>query len=337
MAKYLDDDSLDELVDQIKSLVSTKMDKANPTGTGALSINRKDNTTVGNYSTALGFNNTASGGSSFATGASNTASGDFSATMGAQNTASGHSSVSLGYGTTAQRKSQLAFGKYNVLDTQGSDGTTEGQYIEMVGNGTSDNSRSNARTLDWSGNETLAGYINASNVSKYTNNYMLLKLNSNFTITSSDQQVTNLIAVYSNVVDNSIVFDSTNSTITVSEDVKTLEIISIFYVYQDRSTGTVLRYSNAIKLNGLDFGYVSNETGGACSYISSEGGYGEKNIEVVNDMIVDLTAARAHSTQTGQTANVFSFTTKFANTTGTGNLNPYLQKSQTKFIFKILK
>lgn len=35
--------------------------------------------------------------------------------------------------------------------------TSFGRYIEIVGNGTSEENRSNARTLDWSGNEVLAG------------------------------------------------------------------------------------------------------------------------------------------------------------------------------------
>jgi hypothetical protein len=34
---------------------------------------------------------------------------------------------------------------------------TLGKYAEVIGNGDSDNARSNARTLDWDGNEKLAG------------------------------------------------------------------------------------------------------------------------------------------------------------------------------------
>lgn len=34
-----------------------------------------------------------------------------------------------------------------------------GKYVEIVGNGTADSSRSNARTLDWKGNEWLAGSL----------------------------------------------------------------------------------------------------------------------------------------------------------------------------------
>lgn len=34
---------------------------------------------------------------------------------------------------------------------------TRGTYVEIVGNGKNPSTRSNARTLDWNGNEWLAG------------------------------------------------------------------------------------------------------------------------------------------------------------------------------------
>ena len=114
--------------------ISTKMDKSNPTGTGSLSLNRKANTYVGSSSTTIGADNTASGMASHAEGAN----------------------------TIAQRKSQHVLGEYNVADTTGADGRVKGSYIEIVGNGTADDARSNARTLDWNGNESLAGTIDAS-------------------------------------------------------------------------------------------------------------------------------------------------------------------------------
>ena len=54
---------------------------------------------------------------------------------------------------------RYVFGEFNVLDTGGTNNTTRGTYVEIVGKGTGNNARSNARTLDWSGNETLAGSI----------------------------------------------------------------------------------------------------------------------------------------------------------------------------------
>lgn len=65
-----------------------------------------------------------------------------------------------GVGTTALNKSQHVFGEYNQLD-DGTGGSMQerGHYIEIVGNGTSDQVLSNARTLDWSGNQVLAGKL----------------------------------------------------------------------------------------------------------------------------------------------------------------------------------
>ena len=75
MAKYLDDSALSELVTKTKDLVATKMDKANPTGTGSFSLNRASGTTVGANSVAIGNNTTASSNNTLAEGDRTTASG----------------------------------------------------------------------------------------------------------------------------------------------------------------------------------------------------------------------------------------------------------------------
>lgn len=62
------------------------------------------------------------------------------------------SSIALGYGVIAASFAQFVFGYYNIEDSTH-------DYIEIVGNGDSDSARSNARTLDISGNEWLAGNI----------------------------------------------------------------------------------------------------------------------------------------------------------------------------------
>lgn len=77
---------------------------------------------------------------------------------GVETTASGNYSHAEGNNTTAQRRSQHVFGEYNVLDATGSNISDRGSYVEIVGNGDG-NARSNARTLDWLGNEVLAGKL----------------------------------------------------------------------------------------------------------------------------------------------------------------------------------
>ena len=76
---------------------------------------------------------------------------------GKYNRVEGENSVAIGLGTYAKRRSSFTLGEYNVIDSAGSDSTVRGDYVEIVGNGADANNRSNARTLDWSGNETLAG------------------------------------------------------------------------------------------------------------------------------------------------------------------------------------
>ena len=96
---------------KIESIISVKMDKTNPSGTGSFSLNRKSGTTVGNYSTAEGYNTTAS-----STGA--------------------HAE---GYYTIADGPYQHVEGKFNVVNSSA---------LHIVGNGSSASSRSNAYMLD---------------------------------------------------------------------------------------------------------------------------------------------------------------------------------------------
>lgn len=111
------------------------------------------------YSHAEGYQTTASANAAHAEGQNTTASGADSHAEGYQSTASGSVSHVEGFGTVAQRRSQHVFGEYNVLDATGSATNQKGAYIEIVGNGTNSSTRSNARTLDWSGNEELSGTL----------------------------------------------------------------------------------------------------------------------------------------------------------------------------------
>ena len=106
---------------------------------------------------AEGSNTTASGGQAHAEGCESTASGSQAHAEGYKTTASGNYAHAEGNGTTANCNSQHVFGEYNVGDT-GSAGT-RGTYIEIVGNGRSKTKPSNARTLDWNGNEALQGSL----------------------------------------------------------------------------------------------------------------------------------------------------------------------------------
>lgn len=93
----------------------------------------------------------ASGKNSHSEGYGTTASGESSHAEGVSTVASGRGSHAEGEGTIANTALQHVEGKYNVKDFV--------TYVHIVGNGTSDTNRSNAHTLDWSGNAWYAGKV----------------------------------------------------------------------------------------------------------------------------------------------------------------------------------
>lgn len=167
----------------VTNALDGKMNTTDPVGTGTLSINRKANTTVGRYSTALGTLGTASGEASHAEGSSTTASGAsshaegvgcFATNQGAH--AEGMSSTASGVAAHAEGSGCAAVNNYSHAEGQGTFTSATAQHVfgkynksnancvEIVGNGTGNTAAlsSNARTLDWSGNEVLAGTSTAT-------------------------------------------------------------------------------------------------------------------------------------------------------------------------------
>lgn len=108
------------------------------------------------YAHAEGYQARAFGISSHAEGTNTVASEQAAHAEGLETTASGKYTHAGGYYTIAQRKSQTAIGEYNIADTTGADGTVRGDYAVIIGNGTADNARSNALTVDWDGNVQMA-------------------------------------------------------------------------------------------------------------------------------------------------------------------------------------
>ena len=167
--------------------LSTYVTKENPTMTGSLSLNRAENTIIGDYSVAVGFNTVAGGNYSHAEGQSTQALSDGSHAEGCNSTCmdigahaeglntiargmaahvegngsettySGHYAHVEGHRTIANGEAQHVQGRFNIEDT-------EGKYAHIVGNGVEFNSemkeeRSNAHTLDWDGNAWFAGNV----------------------------------------------------------------------------------------------------------------------------------------------------------------------------------
>ena len=87
-----------------------------------------------------------------AEGCATISGGNSSHSEGKYTRAFGDESHAEGLGTIAAGDYQHTGGKYNVADANST-------YAEIIGNGTSDSNRSNARTLDWNGNESLLGNL----------------------------------------------------------------------------------------------------------------------------------------------------------------------------------
>lgn len=123
----------------------------------------------GGNSHAEGLRATASGGISHAEGSETVASGSFSHAEGTYSIASGNTSHAEGNNTVAsgivshaEGSNTIASGKYSHVQGKYNIEDTNETYSHIVGNGTADNARSNAHTLDWSGNAWFAGGLSAN-------------------------------------------------------------------------------------------------------------------------------------------------------------------------------
>lgn len=98
----------------------------------------------GKHSHAEGYETTASGYISHAEGFNTTASGEHSHAEGSNTIASAYSAHAEGSCTIASGQKSHVQGQYNIEDANS-------KYAHIVGNGTGDNARSNAHTLNWRG------------------------------------------------------------------------------------------------------------------------------------------------------------------------------------------
>ena len=177
----------------VTDALNNKADKSKYSDT-TINIGRKASTTVGAYSTAEGEYTTASGRDSHAEGLDVTASGVSSHAEGYRTTASGEASHAEGEYTTASGVSSHAEGEYTTASGVSSHAegsftiaNGESQHVQgkyniadetsafIIGNGSSDNARSNAMKIDWSGNLEIAG--NLKDGSGNTLNNMMSKTN----------------------------------------------------------------------------------------------------------------------------------------------------------------
>lgn len=122
----------------------------------------------GEYAHAEGSTSYAVGYGSHAEGLGSHANGEGSHAEGAATVADGNESHAAGHGTRAAKRAQTAIGTYNVEDaatstTHPSGNSEYGEHAIVLGNGTLPTSRSNALTVDWSGN-VECGTVNGVDV-----------------------------------------------------------------------------------------------------------------------------------------------------------------------------
>lgn len=106
-----------------------------------------------------GFDTIARNTGAHAEGFGSVASGYGSHAEGFDSVASGRASHVEGYVTIASGQATHVIGQYNVDLNAGTAANDKGTYVEMIGNGTADNARSNAYALDWTGTAHYAGDV----------------------------------------------------------------------------------------------------------------------------------------------------------------------------------
>lgn len=142
----------------------------NSTSMGYQTVANNEGTTAfGNGSLASGNTATAFGGS--------TASGDYSTAMGQGTTASGNRSTAMGYFTTASDRSSLVVGQYNLLGSTVTNSVTNFNLENtafVIGNGTANDSRSDALTVLFDGTTTIAGDLSINSDARLKANIISL-------------------------------------------------------------------------------------------------------------------------------------------------------------------
>ena len=157
--------------------VSTSMGEvtlAKGTASTAMGRGTKAN---GNYSTTMGYGAIAEGNSSTAMGIETGASGTASTAMGQSTKASGYASTTMGYSTIASDTSSLVIGEYNLLGSTVTNSATEFSTENtafVIGNGTANESRSDALTVLFDGTTTIAGDLSINSDARLKANIISL-------------------------------------------------------------------------------------------------------------------------------------------------------------------
>ena len=221
------------------------------TASGAYSHSEGGGTqATGDYSHAEGSSSQSTGMAGHAEGSSTKASGYSSHAEGSFNEASGNFSHVGGNNNKATRRSQTVFGEYNVYET--GDPSTRGSYIEIIGNGVYDTElytvfNSNARALDWAGNEYLKGDVYVGCNADSTGGSKLAKLTDIPTIPVTDVQVNSTSILNNGVADIPVANANSHGVVKVSGGNRGIEMDNGFLQIVYASSGYIKGGSDARK------------------------------------------------------------------------------------------
>ena len=176
----ISDDGYSFIVSNIKNQVLT-IHYVTDSPAPYYTFGRRRSGTIGFFSTTSGLNNLGGGWASICTGENNSIKNQARASAliggqrnvveergyravvlgGADNVGSGWDSLTQGMGSKAQGRYQTVLGCYNIPSgTQDDISATDNLFI--IGNGSSDTARSNAVTVKWTGDTTIAGTLTQS-------------------------------------------------------------------------------------------------------------------------------------------------------------------------------
>lgn len=174
----------------------------------------------GHYAHTEGNDTLATSEGSHAEGYSSTTYGNYSHSEGDQTVASGDYSHSSGRQTISRGMASNTFGRFNVDEDSTLEHNEYGSYVEVVGNGISNSNRSNARSLDWNGNEYLKGDVyvdcdaNSANGFKVATDLQLIPyINDTFSGTRAQNITMDFLSGTYRITASSVTSNDTDSNI----------------------------------------------------------------------------------------------------------------------------
>lgn len=213
---------------------------------------------IGQYSHAEGCETTAEGGNAHAEGRNthaegweSHAEGGSTYAMGGTSHAEGDSTVAIGggshaegYHTVATADHSHAEGRYNEIDE-------DGNYVHMVGNGYYDEVekkevRSNAHTIDWSGNGVYAGNLKINR----TQEVAVKGANNNFT---TAQTINGTLTINGDIVQNGQAYETHAEKLFTKNDEIITRDGAVGGLGADEYTGIVAQKYDGINNGRLGF------------------------------------------------------------------------------------